>query len=76
MCMAEAEQKHRMALEHLAITGKITATARGQWMGVWVSSVAFIGAVIVTSYGADWRIPVAMVSLPVASVIIAFLKRS
>lgn len=76
MQMAESEQKHRIALEHLAITSEINATSRGQWMGAWVSSIAIIGAVVVSLLGVHWSIPVAMVGVPVASVIIAFLKRS
>ena len=80
--MAEAEQAHRIESERIALETNVQATqaeikaaARGAWMGFCVSVVAIIGALVAAYIGAHWAVSVALVSVPIMSVVRALILR-
>ena len=76
LSMAEQEQAHRIANESQALKAQIADGKRGQWLGAGIALVAVGGAVWIGISGADWRVAVALVSVPVLGMIQAIARRA
>jgi uncharacterized membrane protein len=71
--MAEQEQAHRHAFENSALESDVKSQARGQWFGFSISVLSIAGASITGAMGVHWSVPVALVGVPLASIVKAFL---
>jgi uncharacterized membrane protein len=71
--MAEAEQAHRHALERSQISDERRILQTGQLAGLCVSVLSIGGAIVTALHGAHWSVSVALVSVPMASIVRAFL---
>jgi len=74
MRMAEAEQEHRHAIDKKIIESDSIAVSRGQWLGFFISALSIGGAIWTALKGVHWSIPVALVGVPLASIVKAFLN--
>lgn len=77
--MLEEEQQHRIAMERQLIPAEITAGTRGQIFGTAISIVALVLAAGTTAFGAPWQVSVALVGVPVLSVVrslVAAIKKN
>lgn len=74
MCMAEAEQAHRHSTETADLTQHARALRRAQWSAVAVSVLAISGAIGTALAGVHWGVPVALVSVPIVSIVKALLS--
>lgn len=72
--MAEKEQEHRHRMESTLVEAESKAQARGQWLGFAVSLASISGAVFSAVMHAPVAVSVALVGIPVAGVVKAFLK--
>ena len=68
MRMIEAEQQHRIHMEQYALPAQVNAIRNMQILGGVVSVAAVLGAVGLGYLGTDWRIPLSMIAIPVASI--------
>lgn len=68
LAMAENEQKHRIRMDEDALPSLVKSNKRGQYLGWALSMSAVIGTSILALAGADWRICVAIVGIPVLAV--------
>jgi uncharacterized membrane protein len=71
--MAEQEQAHRHAIETAAVDSDIKSQARGQRLGFSVSILSIAGATLTGMMGVHWAVSVALVGVPLASIVKAFL---
>lgn len=67
--MAEREQLHRHSTERVAITADIADGKKGKNLGALISILALVGAVYVAVTGGPWQVSVALVGLPIASIV-------
>lgn len=74
--MAEAEQAHRHRADLAALQADNRAITRGQWLGALVSLASIAGAIATALAGVYWAVPVALVSVPVASIVRALVGRN
>lgn len=74
MRMAEAEQAHRHTTESADLSHHADSIRRAQWSAVAVSALAILGAIVTALWGAHWSVPVALVSVPVASIVKALMN--
>ncbi len=75
MVMAEAEQRHRMEYESRGLVATTSEAKRGQILGTILSALCIAGAVATAYIGAHWSVPVALVGVPLLSVIRAVINR-
>lgn len=73
MRMAEAEQAHRHNTESTDLIQHAQALKRAQWSAVAVSVLAIAGAIATAMAGVHWSVPVALVSVPIASIVKALM---
>lgn len=71
--MAEKEQEHRHLMERTAAETESKAFSRGQVFGFAVSFASIVGAVAAAALHAPVAVPVALVGIPMAGVVKAFL---
>ena len=71
--MAEKEQEHRHRMENIQLEAEVKAQSRGQWLGFAVSFASISGAVIAAAVHAPVMVSVALVGIPMAGVVKAFL---
>jgi uncharacterized membrane protein len=71
--MGELEQAHRHALENAAVESDLKSQTRGQWFGFSISVLSIVGASVMGTMGVHWSVSVALVGVPLASVVKAFL---
>lgn len=67
--MAELEQEHRHTVERVQTDSDAKAIKRGQWTGFAISAIAIGGAIATALAGHHWSISIALVSVPIASVV-------
>jgi uncharacterized membrane protein YjjP (DUF1212 family) len=67
--MIEDEQAHRINYENELLQIMSKDTKRGQWLGFGIVFFAMLAAVIAAILGADYKISIALVSLPVLGII-------
>ncbi len=73
--MVEREQAHRIKMQQDGLNAGIREARLGMWAGIAISFLAIAGAVYLAAFHAAIVVPVALVSLPVMSVVVAFVKR-
>ena len=80
--MAEAEQAHRMQRESDALKANIAtqkaevaAGRYGLFLGALISALSIIGAVAAAWMSAPWQVSVALVSVPIMSVVRTIILR-
>lgn len=73
MTMIEEEQKHRIALESTGLNAMASDTRRGHWLGGVISVVAIVGCVVSTYLHAPATVSIALVGIPVLSMIRAII---
>jgi uncharacterized membrane protein len=72
--LVEQEQAHRLQYEQDSLKASVRDTKRGQWMG-WSISIAAVAGCIATVYiGAHPTVSVALVSVPIATIVIAIIN--
>jgi len=74
MRMVEQEQAHRIAHETNCLNASIRDTRRGHWLGGAISLAAISGSAFTAYIGAHAAVSVALVSVPIATIINAILK--
>lgn len=74
MRIVEQEQQHRINHENLVLGATINDTKRGHWIGGAISIAAIGGAVLSVYLGAHPTVSVALVSVPIGTIINAILK--
>ncbi|MFC3107427.1 DUF2335 domain-containing protein [Undibacterium arcticum] len=74
MRMVEQEQAHRIEYESSALKATIRDTLRGHWIGAAISLAAIGGCIYSVYIHAHPAVSVALVSVPIASIIHAILK--
>lgn len=72
--MVEQEQAHRLQHEDTSLNAAISDTRRGHWIGGLISLAAIGGSVYTAYIGAPGVVSVALVSLPIATIITAFIR--
>lgn len=75
MRMAEQQQAHRHDIERTVVNGELSVAKLGGWLGLVVSLCAVGGSVFTALAGAHWSVSVALVGVPLAGVVRAFLAR-
>lgn len=75
MQMVELEQSHRHQQDSRALDAQIKDYRRGHWLGAGVSAVAILGAVLTAYLGGHFMVSIALVGLPVATIILAILGK-
>lgn len=75
MRMAESEQSHRHGIEKAIIDAETKAKSRGYWLGFLVSITSMAGAVGTIMLGGHWAVSVALVGVPIASIVKAFVSK-
>jgi uncharacterized membrane protein len=73
--MVEREQEHRMECEKMGLKAAIRDGWRGHILGGVTVIAAIAGAVFTSYIGAHPSVSVALVGLPVATIIVAFVRR-
>ncbi len=78
--MAEQEQAHRIETENITLGANIEASRenqkqarRGQYGGIWISSIAIIGAILSAHIGSHPTVSVALVSVPILGMVRALI---
>ena len=72
--MAEKQQEHRIRAETLELMSSIVLTVMGQVLG-FILCLAFGAAAVYTAMkGAHWSISVALVGIPIAGIVKAFVR--
>ena len=74
IALVENEQAHRIAYEKSGLSATINESKRGQYLGAIISVAAVAGAIYTSVIGVYWAVPVALVSVPVASMVHAMTK--
>lgn len=74
MAMVEREQAHRIEHEKTVLNATVKDTRRGHWMGGVISVAALAGAVFTAYIGAHPAVSIALVGLPVATIVQAIIK--
>lgn len=74
MRLVEQEQQHRIDYDNLVLRATIKDTQRGHWLGGLISIAAVCGAVLSVHLGAHPAVSIALVSVPVGTIINAILK--
>lgn len=74
MKMVEQEQAHRIAHDESVMKALAGDTKRGHFLGAFISVFALAGAVITAYFGAHPTVSIALVGLPVATIIQAFIS--
>lgn len=69
MAMVEREQIHRITYEEKRLSGEIEAAARGHWIGGAITVIAILTAAVSGYMGVHPVICVAIVGLPIATII-------
>jgi uncharacterized membrane protein len=72
--MAEIEQQHRIAQESTMLNAAIRSAKRGQILGTIIALSALCGALLNTYLGGHAVVSVALVGVPVASIVIALVR--
>lgn len=75
MRMVEEEQAHRIEYENTRQKAEIEATARGHWLGSAITILAILAAAIGGYVGVNPYICVAIVGLPIATIIKAMFGK-
>lgn len=75
MTMAENEQRHRMQYEAEGLKANVKEAKRGQVLGTVLSALCIIGSVATVYLGAHWSVSMALVGVPLVSVIRAVINR-
>jgi uncharacterized membrane protein len=76
MKMVEEEQAHRIAYENRAQKEEIQASARGHYLGSVITVIAILTAAIAGYVGVHPAICVAIVGLPIATIIQSMIGRN
>jgi uncharacterized membrane protein len=74
MRMVELEQEHRIKYEDDGLKATIRDTKRGHWLGGAISIVAVCASAFTAYIGAHPTVSIALVGVPLASIINAILK--
>lgn len=74
MTMVEQEQAHRIKYESSGLEATIADTRRGHWLGSIISLAAVAGSIFTAYIGAPAAVSVALVSVPIFSIVNAILK--
>lgn len=74
MRMVEQEQAHRIKHEQDGLAAAIKDTKRGHWIGGTISVMCAAGSVYTAYIGAHPLVSIALVGVPISSVINAILK--
>lgn len=74
MAMVEKEQQHRIAMEKSVMKAEIWDTIGGKALGALITVAAVASAVFAAYIGAHWSVSVAIVSVPITSLIGKFIK--
>lgn len=72
--MVEQEQAHRIECEKAALKAAVKDTRRGHLLGGGISLLAVVGCVYTAVIGAHPAVSVALVSLPIATIVITLVK--
>jgi uncharacterized membrane protein len=75
MAMIEQEQHNRIAHNKTALDSEISDTRRGHLIGGAISVCAIAGAVFTAYIGAHPAVSIALVGLPIVSIVQSFLNR-
>ena len=73
MAMVEQEQAHRAKHDMTILDAQVRDTRRGHWLGGVISVAAVAGAVFTAYIGAHPAVSVALVGLPIAAIVQAFV---
>ncbi len=74
LAMAEAEQSHRIDMERATLGAEVADQRRGQWLGATVAGLCVLGAMISVYLGADWRVSIAFLGVPVLGIVKALIN--
>jgi uncharacterized membrane protein len=69
MAMVEAEQVHRINYETIHLNALASDTRRGHWLGAAISILGMLGSAATAYIGADWRVSVALVGVPILGIV-------
>ena len=69
MKMIEDEQQHRIDYENTLLQVMAKDTKRGQWLGFGIAVLAMVAAGLSVWLNADYKVSIALVSLPVLGII-------
>ena len=72
--MVEQEQAHRIKHGNTVLNATIADTRRGHWLGGTISVIAIAGSVLAVYIGAHPTVSVALVGLPLATVIRSMIQ--
>jgi uncharacterized membrane protein len=67
--MALNEQRHRHNTEAALLDADAKAVKRGHWLGFAASAVCIIACLASIAMGAHWSVSIALVGLPIMSMI-------
>ena len=67
--MIEDEQAHRINYENELLQIMSKDTKRGQWLGFGIAACAMLAAAVGSWLGMDYKVSIALVSLPVLGII-------
>jgi uncharacterized membrane protein len=74
MKMVEEEQAHRVSYESALLAATIGDTKRGHWMGWSISIISVVGALASIFMQANPIVSVALVGVPLVSIVHAIMK--
>lgn len=74
MAMVEQEQIHRASHEMTILNATVVDTRRGHWLGAAISLASIAGAVFTAHIGAPAAVSIALVGLPLVSIIQAIVN--
>ena len=74
MVMVEQEQIHRLQHGNTVLEATISDTKRAHYLGGLISVLALISSLYAAMIGAHPTVSIALVSIPIASIVRAFLK--
>ena len=69
MALVEQEQAHRINYEDTRLAGKVSGSKRGHLIGGAITVIAILAAIIGAYLGVSPIVCVAVVSLPIASIL-------
>lgn len=74
MEMVELEQRHRIEHDNTILQAAISDTRRGHYIGGAISIAAIAGSVVSVYLGAHPSVSIALVSLPIVTIIQAIVS--
>ena len=74
MAMVEQEQVHRLGYDIAILEATVRDTRRAHYLGGFISVLALICSLYAAMIGAHPAVSIALVSIPIASIVRAFLK--